>query len=131
MELTIRTPYKTLLSNFTDFQRVITKTTEAYLVVQNRMPAAVHVLPPGSLKIRMEKENPNFSGDLMHTGGWLIINPDNSCEINLMEAVERKDIQADRLDKGELEHIEEGVTGQYAQKIRATTQKAFQRSVSA
>ena len=79
----------------------------------------------------MEKENPNFSGDLMHTGGWLIINPDNSCEINLMEAVERKDIQADRLDKGELEQIEEGVTGQYAQKIRATTQKAFQRSVSA
>lgn len=131
MELTIRTPYKTIVSNFTDFQRVVTKTSEAYLVVQNRMPPAVHVLPPGPLKIRMDKENPDVSGELLHTGGWLIINPDNTCEINLMECVDRKDVQADKLDKGELEPVEEGVAGQYVQKIRNSTVKSFQRNLTA
>lgn len=130
MELTIRTPYKTIVSDFSDFQRVITKTTEAYLVVQNRMPAAVHVLPPGSLKVRMDKENPKFSGDLLHTGGWLIINPDNTCEISLMECVDRKDVQSDKLDKGELTSLEEGLGGQYAQKMRATTLRTFQKNLS-
>ena len=130
MELTIRTPYKTIVSNFSDFQRVVTKTSEAYLVVQNRMPPAVHVLPPGFLRIKMDKENPDFTGDLMHMGGWLIINPDNSCEINLMEAVDRKDIQSDKIDKGELEATEDGVTGAYAQKIRTSAQKVFQKSLS-
>lgn len=52
MELTIRTPYKTFLSKYTDFQRVITKTNEAVLVVQNKMPAAVHMLPPGKITVR-------------------------------------------------------------------------------
>lgn len=131
MELTIRTPYKTIVSDFADFQRVLTKTTEAVLVVQNRMPPAVHILPPGPLKVRMDKENPNFSGDLLHTGGWLMINPDNTCEINLMDCVDRKEVQPDRLDKGEMEPVEDGVVGQYVQKIRNTTQKSFQKSVSA
>ena len=130
MELTIRTPYKTIVSEFADFQRVVTKTSEAYLVVQNRMPPAVHVLPPGFLRVKMEKEMPDFTGELMHTGGWLVIHPDNSCEINLMECVDRKDVQGDRLDKGELEAVEDGLTGQYAQKIRTATQKAFQRNLS-
>ena len=130
MELTIRTPYKTIVSNFSEFQRIVTKTSEAFLVVQNRMPPAVHILPPGFLRIKMDKENPSFTGDLMHTGGWLIINPDNTCEINLMEAVDRKDIQGDKIDKGELETLEDGVTGSYAQKIRNSTQKTFQKNLS-
>jgi len=33
MELTIRTPYRTLVSDFDGFQRVITKTNEAALVI--------------------------------------------------------------------------------------------------
>jgi hypothetical protein len=52
MELTIRTPYKTLCSKLTDFQRIITKTNEAVLVISNKMPAALHMLPPGSLLVR-------------------------------------------------------------------------------
>ena len=130
MELTIRTPYKTIVSNFADFQRVVTKTSEAYLIVQNRMPPAAHVLPPGSLKVRMEKENPDFSGEFMHTGGWLVINPDNTCEISLMECIDRKDIQSDRLDKGELEPIEEGIAELYVNKIRTAAQKTFHKNLS-
>lgn len=130
MEVTIRTPYKTLISDFSDFQRIVTKTSEACLVVQNRMPPAVHVLPPGSLKVRMEKENPKFSGDLLHTGGWLIINPNNTCEINLMEAVDRKEVQGDKIDKGDLEAVEDGITGQYVHKIRGHTQRTFQKSLT-
>jgi hypothetical protein len=29
----------------------------------------------------------------MHTGGWVIIHADNSCEINLMDIVDRKDVK--------------------------------------
>ncbi len=52
MELTIRTPYKTVCSKLSDFQRIITKTNEAVLVISNKMPAALHILPPGSLMVR-------------------------------------------------------------------------------
>lgn len=53
MELTIRTPYKVFCEKLTDFSRVVTKTNEAVLVVSNKMPAALHVLPPGNLLVRM------------------------------------------------------------------------------
>lgn len=33
MELTIRTPYKVLLEDFSDFTRLITKTNESVLVI--------------------------------------------------------------------------------------------------
>lgn len=89
MELTIRTPYKTICSKLTDFQRIITKTNEAVLVISNKMPAALHILPPGGLMVRTGSAVPGFSGDFLHTGGWLAIHPDNSCEINLMECADR------------------------------------------
>lgn len=92
MELTIRTPYKTLCSKLTDFQRIITKTNEAVLVISNKMPAALHILPPGSLMVRTGSQIPGFSGDFLHTGGWLAIHPDNSCEINLVECADRASV---------------------------------------
>ena len=47
MELTLRTPYETLFTNFDGFSRIITKTNEAALIIQNKSPAALYVLPPG------------------------------------------------------------------------------------
>lgn len=47
MELTLRTPYKTYFENFDGFSRVIAKTNEAALVIQNKSPASLYVLPPG------------------------------------------------------------------------------------
>lgn len=52
------------------------------------MPAALHILPPGGLIVRTGSNIEGFSGDFLHTGGWLAIHPDNSCEINLMECVD-------------------------------------------
>ncbi len=49
MELTLRTPYKTFFKDFEGFSRVIAKTNEAALIVQNKSPASLYVLPPGYL----------------------------------------------------------------------------------
>jgi hypothetical protein len=73
MELTLRTPYQTVLKNFEGFQRVLTKSNEAALIIQNKSPPAVYVLPPGHLKIKLTQEQKGVSGDYMHTGGWVIV----------------------------------------------------------
>ena len=52
MELTVRTPYKVICNKLVDFTRIITRTNEAVLVISNKMPAALHILPPGNLIIR-------------------------------------------------------------------------------
>ena len=127
MELTIRTPYKTLLEKYTDFKRVITKTNEGVLNIQNRSPPALYVLPPGLLRIKAEKSLPNFSGDVFHTGGFVVVAPDNSCQIHLTEAVERKSLAADRVGKGEYEKTEGGVAAKFIDRIRSNTAKAFNR----
>ena len=125
MELTIRTPYKTYLDGFSGFSRLVTRTTDAALVVQNRMPAAVHVLPPGTLKVRADSEMKGFSGELVHLGGWLVIHPDNTCDINLMEAFEKKDLALDKIGKAELPKDADTNVMKYIEKIRNITQKTF------
>ena len=73
MELTLRTPYKTILKDFDGFQRIITKSNEAALVVQNKAPPALYVLPPGHLKIRFTQDVKSTSGDYLHLGGWMTV----------------------------------------------------------
>lgn len=73
MELTIRTPYRTLFENFDGFSRVITTTNEAALIIQNRAPPALHILPPGVIKVKMTTEIKGQSGEFMHIGGWAVI----------------------------------------------------------
>lgn len=75
MELTIRTPYRTLFENFDGFSRVITKTNEAALIIQNRTPASLHILPPGLMKIKLTNEVKGVPGEFMHLGGWVVIHP--------------------------------------------------------
>ena len=90
MELTLRTPYKTILANFDGFQRIITRSNESSLIIQNRSPAAIYVIPPGQLKVKFTTDVKNTSGDYLHLGGWVFVHADNSCEVNLIECVERK-----------------------------------------
>jgi len=73
MEITIRTPYQTYLKNFSGFSRVITKTNEASLVIQNKAPPALYILPPGHLKVKLSQETKGVTGDFFHLGGWAII----------------------------------------------------------
>lgn len=70
---------ETLLSNFDGFHRVITKTPDGALIIQNRSPPALHILPPGAIRVRLTRDVAGVSGDFMHTGGWVIIHADNSC----------------------------------------------------
>ncbi len=80
MELTLRTPYRncysypeTFFSDFTGFSRIITKSQDSTVVIQNRTPGALYVLPPGPLKIKLTQNLPNTTGEYLHTGGWLIV----------------------------------------------------------
>lgn len=75
MELTIRTPYRTLFENFDGFSRVLTKTNEAALIIQNRTPASLHILPPGLMKVKLTNEVKGAPGEFMHLGGWVVIHP--------------------------------------------------------
>jgi len=61
------------------------------------MPPACHMLPPGKLMVRLNSPQEDFSGDMMHLGGFLVIHADNTCEINLVDCFERKDLAAEKL----------------------------------
>ena len=125
MEVNIRTPYKTFVENFSGFSRIVTRTSEATIVVQNKMPPSIHMLPPGTLKLKSETEIKGFSGELIHMGGWLVIHPDNSCDINLMEAFDKKDLNSDKIGKGEFSKEADGNAMKYIDRIRNTTQRTF------
>eukprot|EP01017_Pseudomicrothorax_dubius_P029018 TRINITY_DN3495_c0_g4_i1.p1 TRINITY_DN3495_c0_g4~~TRINITY_DN3495_c0_g4_i1.p1 ORF type:complete len:105 (+),score=20.70 TRINITY_DN3495_c0_g4_i1:54-368(+) len=73
MELTLRTPYGTFFDKFDGFQRLITKSNEAALIVSNRSPPGLYVLPPGFLRVKLTTEVKGTSGDYLHLGGWLTI----------------------------------------------------------
>ena len=126
MQLTIRTPYNTIIENLTNFKRIITKTTEAILIIQNRMPPALHILPPGYLKIKTNIKIEGFSGDFMHLGGFVNINPDNSCEISLFECIEKNDVVAKNLAKG----IDVGTGDTYIYRIKNATYTSFVKKLN-
>lgn len=61
------------MADFSDFTRIITKTQSSALIVQNRTPPALHILPPGFIKVKLNQDNKETSGDYLHTGGWMIV----------------------------------------------------------
>ena len=103
MSLSIRTPYKNILTDFTDFASISTKTDEGVLVISNNMPPALHILEPGFVKVKLKnsKEADEFSGEIIHSGGWAVIHPDNTCEISLLEGLDKKDLNASGLSKSD------------------------------
>lgn len=125
MELTIRTPYRTLIKDNANFTKLLTKTNIATLVVQNRMPPSIYILPAGELKVKLTEEVKGFSGTIMHTGGWAVIHPDNTCEINLMEAFEKDEINIGNIEKADPIKADNSVADKYAEKMRASTKKIF------
>jgi hypothetical protein len=80
IELTLRTPYRTpsahtgtIVQDFTGFSKIITKDLSSVVVIQNRSPAALHVLPPGFLRLRLNGDVKNIAEEYLHTGGWAVI----------------------------------------------------------
>ena len=61
-------------------------------------------MPPGQIKVAgmtAESEGKitnSESGEFIHSGGWLFVHDNNSCEINMLECVEKEDFIFDQLD---------------------------------
>jgi len=130
MELTMRTPYKTIFDKFDGFSRIITKTNEAALIIQNKSPSSLYVLPPGAIKVKLTTEQKGVSGDFLHLGGWVAVHVDNTCEINLLECIEKKDVRVDQFDKSDVGKDTETVAGRYIAKLRKSAVRTFTKKAT-
>ena len=75
-ENTLQYPFnnpETVFQDFSGFTRIITKSQDSTLVIQNRAPGAMYVLPPGPLRVKLNQEQADTTGEFLHTGGWLIV----------------------------------------------------------
>ena len=91
MELTLRTPYRTIFKNFNKFTRLYVWTVDGLLSIGNRSNPRVYLLPPGEVEVKgVEKGDGNSSkyddGKFIHAGGWLLVHENNSVDVNLVEA---------------------------------------------
>lgn len=85
LELTLRTPYRTLFKDFSGFQRLYVNTTKGLMAISNRTPPVIYLLPPGEIKVTnlvksrffkiVEGNNleGNASGEFVHSGGVVIV----------------------------------------------------------
>lgn len=58
----------------------------------------------------------------MHMGGWLTIHLDNTCEINLMEGTDKKNLSPEQLSKKDME---QNPSNNYVEKIQNRTYNSF------
>ena len=78
VELTCRTPYRTLFSDFNGFTRLYVGTLKGQMAIGNKSIPRVYLLPPGEMKVQgitAGEGNNTTSADglFMHTGGWLFV----------------------------------------------------------
>ena len=78
MELTVRTPYRTLFANFSSFKHLRVNTIGGDMTIGNKSIPRVYLLPPGEMKVsNMADGEGNHShsdsGLFLHTGGWLFV----------------------------------------------------------
>ena len=130
-ELTMRTPYGTMFSNFSGFTRVYAGTSKGQISIGNKTIPRVYLLPPGQLKVAGMTEGEgkitkSESGDFMHTGGWLFVHDNNSVEVNLLECVEKEDFVWDKLDSC-TDTETDSVAGRVAATLQDKTVKLLSR----
>ena len=78
VELTMRTPYKTLFKDFSGYNKFYANTIKGRIGIGNRSHPRVWLLPPGEVEVQgaTEGEGNNTKpgdGKFMHTGGWLFV----------------------------------------------------------
>ena len=78
MELTMRTPYRTLFNNFSGFKHLTVNTIGGNITIGNKSIPRVYLLPPGEMKISgiqagAGNSTKSESGLFMHSGGWLFV----------------------------------------------------------
>jgi len=70
-----------------------------------------------------------FSMAICNSNKSFFLYRDNTCEINLMDMFDRKDVKADQFEKGTITDID-SIAGRYAAKSRKTTVKVFTKSAT-
>ena len=71
-------------------------------------------------------ESKSETGDFIHTGGWLFVHDNNSCEINLLECEEKESFLWDSLDGcGDTET--QSAAGRVGAALQIKTVKLLQR----
>jgi len=53
------------------------------------------------------------------------LNRDNSCEINLLDCFEKKEVRPDQFDRSEVGKDVDSVAGRYVAKLRKSAAKVF------
>jgi F0F1-type ATP synthase epsilon subunit len=76
MEMTMRTPYRTLFEGFGGFEHIYVKTIRGQQAIVNNGIPAVYLLPAGQIEVvgmteAGGKKTESTSGLFMHTGGWV------------------------------------------------------------
>ena len=65
------------------------------------------------------------SGEFIHTGGWLFVHDNNSCEINLLECEDRDSFGWDKLEPADTET--QSNAGRAAAKLQEKTVRLLQK----
>ena len=78
MELTMRTPYRTLFANFSNFKHLTVTSIGGNMTIGNKSIPRVYLLPPGEMKVGQiapgeGNHTTSDSGMFMHSGGWLFV----------------------------------------------------------
>ena len=131
VELTMRTPYRTLFNNFNSFTRVYVHTNKGMMAIGNRSIPRVYLLPPGEINVKnIQAGDGNFSksdsGLFIHTGGWLFVHDNNSIEVNLLECVEKEDFNFEKIESCQPNETE-SAAGRVANTLQEKTVKLLNR----
>ena len=127
MQLTLRSPYKTFMKNFEGFSRIVGQTTEGALVIQSKQPPAAYILLPGTLKVQLVEERKDTTGEYVHSGGFAVIHPNNTVDINLIEAFDKKDVQFNKVAESEATGNANSASGKYVEQIKKEAKKGYAR----
>ncbi len=130
MEVTVRTPYKTLFENCNSFTRMTVTTLKGNMTISNKTWPRVYLLPPGEMYIANSvpgdagNHTKSESGKFMHTGGWLHVHDNNTVEVNLLECCEKESYNFDKIDAVTSET--DSNAGRVAASLQDRTFKIFQ-----
>ena len=78
----------------------------------------------------MNKGTEGFSGKLLHNGAWVAVHPDNSCEINMIDAFKKEDLKADQLGLWEFPEEEDAEQAKFIKRIRSKTTRVFSKKLA-
>ena len=129
MELTIRTPYKTLFNKSTNFKGLNATTIDGYYYVNDKTPASVRMLLPGSLSVQPDTDSKDFVGNFVHTGGWLVVHENNTCEVFLMEAIEQSEFKSTPNTDLSMIQKEDADAAKWIQDVRDSAERSYFRAI--